>query len=56
MFCEIDKIIMENRQEIELLQNVVEIAYSSSCITDEEKFVAKRCSELLEVMLMNFDK
>lgn len=54
MYCEADKIVMENRQEVELLQNVVEIAFSSNCCTDEERNIAKRCSELLEIIHMSW--
>lgn len=47
---DMDKIIIESRNEIELLQNVCEIAFASGDCNDEEKEVAKKLSELLEGM------
>lgn len=50
MKSEMDKIIIESRKEVSLLQNVVEIALASDDCNEEEKAVAKRISELLESM------
>ena len=44
-------VILENKTEVELLQNVVEIGISNMCMTDEEKEIGKRFSEILEEML-----
>lgn len=45
-----DKIILESRREIDVLQNAIEIAYASEDSNDDEKAIAKRLSELLEGM------
>lgn len=47
---DMDKIILENRNEISLLQNALEIAIASGDCNDEEKKVATELSGLLESM------
>lgn len=47
---DLDKIILESRSEISLLQNVLDIAINSGKCSDEEKEAAKELSELLETM------
>lgn len=45
-----DKIIIESRREVDILQNVVEIAFASGDCNEEEKALAKRISEICEAM------
>lgn len=45
-----DKIILESRREVDVLQNAIEIAYASKDSNEEEKALAKKLSELLEGM------
>ena len=45
-----DKIILESRREIDLLQNSIEIAFASKDANEDEKAVAKELSGLLESM------
>lgn len=49
-----DKIILESRREVDVLQNVVEIAFACGDCNDEEKEVAKKLSALLEDMYMSW--
>ncbi|MFV0464648.1 MAG: hypothetical protein ACK5ML_01135 [Lachnospiraceae bacterium] len=51
---DMDKIILESRLEIDLLQNVVEIAYACGDCNDEEKAIAKKLSALLDEMYYSF--
>lgn len=51
MKSEINKIMIDNMREVELLQNVAEIAIACGDCTDEEKAIAKEFSRMLEDML-----
>lgn len=50
MKAENDKIVLESRREIEILQNTLEIACASGNCNDEEKEVAKTLSAMLDTM------
>lgn len=47
---DMDKIVLESRREVDLLQNVAEIAFACGNCNNEEKEVAKKLSALLEEM------
>lgn len=47
---EMDRIIIESREEISLLQNALEIAIASGKCNEDEEEVAREASQLLESM------
>lgn len=47
---DMDKIVLESRNEVSLLQNVIEIAIATEDLNEDEKEIAKITSALLESM------
>lgn len=47
---DMDKIILESRREVSILQNTIEKAYASKDSKDEERELAKELSALLDEM------
>lgn len=45
-----DKIVLESRNEVSLLQNVIEIAIATQNLNEDEKEVAKKASAILDSM------
>ena len=54
MVKDMASIEFESRREVDVLQNVVEIAIADGHLNDEEKEVAKQLSAMLEEMYLSW--